>query len=189
MSLNAIVARLDPLLKPIGFSRHGATWNRSVGSFIDVVNVQSSKSRDAITINAGVLHPGAFTKCWGQVLPQFIDEAQCTVRARVGQLIDGKDLWWNLTATDTADDIADKVASPVLPYLEQMHSVNAMVQFLEDGQVVKMKYPPPIIYLAILKDEQGDSNVACALLSDLRNKSGAAWLSRIRRVAEMLGCS
>ncbi|MGI8907012.1 MAG: DUF4304 domain-containing protein [Candidatus Sumerlaeaceae bacterium] len=189
MKSKSIVAHLDGLLKPIGFSRHGTAWNRSTGPFIDVVDVQTSKSREAITVNAGVLHRDVYAKCWEQVLPQFIEEPSCTVRARIGQLIDGKDLWWDLTSTDVADDIADKVASRVIPFLEQMHAVNAMEQFLTDAQVVKQKYPPPIIYLAILKHEQGDSSAACALLNDLQKRTVGAWITRIRRIAEMFACS
>ena len=105
------------------------------------------------------------------------------MRARIGQLIDGRDLWWNPAPADAADDIADKVANHVLPFFEQMHSVDAMVQFLEDGQVLNQRHPPPITYLAILRYEQGDARAACALLADLQRRDVGAWRPLIRRVS------
>lgn len=112
-----IVKRLHGLLKPIGFIKQGATWNRPLDQFIDVVNIQTSKSWDAVTVNAGVVYPAAFTKCREEDLPRFIAEPKCTVRARIGELIDGKDMWWNLTSPDVEEAIVEKVEGIVLPFL------------------------------------------------------------------------
>jgi hypothetical protein len=189
MSTKTVIERLNDELNPLGFERQKMTWNRKLDSFIDVVDVQTSKTTDTVTVNAGVVHPNAHAKCWGNTFPQFIEEPSCTVRARIGQLIDGKDQWWPLNATNVADEIVEKVRIYVLPFLEAMHSAKAMDRFLTNAQVVKQKYPPPIIYLAILKHEQGDVNAACALLSDLKKKTVGAWQNRISRIAETLSCS
>jgi Domain of unknown function (DUF4304) len=189
MSAKPVIARLDGVLKPLGFERQKTTWNRKSGSFVDVVEVQTSKAGDTITINAGVVHPDVHAKCWGDDLLKFIEEPSCTVRVRIGQLIGEKDLWWKLDAADVADDIADKVNSRVLPFLEQMHSTDAMEQFLTNAQVVKQKYPPPIIYLAILKHQQGNAKAACALLGELERQTVGAWQGRISQIAETLSCS
>ncbi|MFA6270767.1 MAG: DUF4304 domain-containing protein [Candidatus Paceibacterota bacterium] len=189
MITEVVIKRLDEMLNPLGFERQKITWNRKIGSFIDVVDVQTSKTGDTITVNAGVFHSDVHAKCWGNGIPQFIEEPSCTVRARIGQLIDGKDLWWSLDATNIADEVVDKVNTHVLPFLEQMHSAKAMEHFLMKAQVVKQKYPPPIIYLAILKHEQGDVNEACTLLRDLKKKTVGAWQDRISRIAETLSCS
>lgn len=189
MSTKVVIARMDELLKPLGFTRHKATWNRRSNSFIDVIDVQTSKAGDTMTINAGVLHPEVHRKCWATELPAVIEEPSCTVRVRVGQLLDGKDLWWRLSDAGILDDIAEKVAAYVLPFLERMHSLEAMEQFLTNAKVTKQKYPLPIICLAILKGEQGNRTGACALLTELGEKSVGAWRTRIREVAGRLGCS
>jgi hypothetical protein len=189
MSAKPVITRIDELLKPLGFARQKAIWNRNVGSFIDVIDVQTSKAGDAITINAGVLRPDVHTKCWGTEPPAFIEEPSCTVRARVGQLIDGKDVWWRLSDRKTLDDVAAKITAYVLPFLDRMHSLDAMEQFLANAQVMKQKYPPPIIYLAILKCERGDRTGACALLADLHKRTVGAWQARISQVTERLACS
>lgn len=189
MNARDVTAQLDGVLKPLGFDRQKTTWNRKSGSFVDAVDVQVSKSGDTITVNAGVLHPDVYAKCWGGDLPRSIEEPSCTVRARIGQLIDGKDLWWQLDSDHVAGEIAEKVSTHVLPFLEQMHSADAMERFLTNAQVVKQKYPPPIIYLAILKHEQGDAAAACSLLDDLKERTVGAWQGRISQIAEKLSCS
>lgn len=189
MSTKPVIARMDELLKPFGFARHKTTWNRKSDSFVDVIDIQTSKAGDTITINAGVFHPGVHRKCWATEPTAVVEEPSCTVRARVGQLLDGKDLWWLLNDARILDDVVEKLNAHVLPFLERMHSLEAMEQFLTSAQVMKQKYPPPIIYLAILKSEQGDRTGACALLTELGEKSVGAWRTRIGEVAGRLGCS
>ena len=189
MSTKAVIARMDELLKPLGLTRHKATWNRRSDSFVDVIDVQTSKAGDTITINAGVLHPEVHRKCWATELPAVIEEPECIVRARIGLLIDGKELWWKINDAGILDDVAEKVVAYVLPFLERKHSLEAMEQFLTNAKVAKQKYPPPVIYLAILKSEQGDRSGACALLTELGEKSVGGWRTRIGEVAGRLGCS
>jgi hypothetical protein len=189
MSTKPVIAHLDELLKPLGFARHKATWNRRSGSFVDVIDVQTSKAGDTMTINAGVLHPEVHKKCWATELPVVIEEPSCTVRVRVGQLLDGKDLWWRLGDAGILDDVAAKATANVLPFLERMHSPGAMEQFLTDAKVTKQKYPLPVICLAILKSERGDRTGACVLLTELGEKSVGAWRTRIGEVAGRLRCS
>jgi hypothetical protein len=76
-----------------------------------------------------------------------------------------------LSDRKTLDDVAAKITAYVLPFLDRMHSLDAMEQFLANAQVMKQKYPPPIIYLAILKCERGDRTGACALLADLHKRT------------------
>jgi hypothetical protein len=189
MSAKPVIARVNELLKPLGFARHKTIWNRKSDSFVDVIDVQASKAGDMMTVNAGVLHPDVHRKCWATDLPTIIQEPECIVRARVGELLGGKDLWWRLDDTRILDDVIEKLNAQVLPFLERMHSFEAMEQFLTSAQVIKQKYPLPIIYLAILKSEQGDKTGACALLAELGQKPVGAWQTRIGEVAVRLGCS
>jgi len=189
MNTKSVITSMDELLKPLGFARNKTTWNRKSDSFVDVIDVQTSKAGDTITINAGVFHPDVHRKCWATEPTAIVEEPSCTVRARVGQLFDGKDLWWRLDDARILNDVVEKLNAHVLPFLERMHSLEAMEQFLTDRQVMKQKYPPPAIYLAILKSERGDRTGACALLTELGEKSVGAWRTRIGEVAGRLGCS
>jgi len=189
MSEKFITARMDELLKPLGFSRHKGIWNRRTGSFVDVVDVQVSKANDAMTINAGVLHPEVHRKCWAAEAPPVIEEPLCTVRARIGQLVEDKDLWWQLHDGGAGNDVVEKLNRYVLPFLERMHSIDAMEKFLSESEVTKQKYPLPVLCLAILKNERGDKTGACSLLAEFGKKTVGAWRTRINEVAQRLQCS
>lgn len=189
MSEKETVSKLDDLLRPLGFMRQEAVWNRRSGHFIEVIDLQVSGSGDTATINAGVLDTDAHAKLWGSEPPASVEEAACTVRARVGELVDGKDLWWRLSDDRVGERITGAVADRVLPYLERMRSRQEMVQWLTDTQVVKKRYPPPIINLAILHGFLGASAEACALLAEVERKAIGAWRTRAAEVAERLGCA
>jgi len=184
----AFIAQLDGVLKPLGFVRKGVTWNRKGKSVVEVVDVQVSKSGDAITINAGVLDPDVHARLWGSDPTDHVMQPTCTVCVRIGELIDGRDRWWELNDRTAAVEAAEKVAAHVLPFLEQMCTREGMKRWLTDTQVTKKRYPPPIISLAIIKGFLGEAAEARALLDDLHKKSVGAWRPRIAEVAGQLDC-
>src|ERR1044072_8504173 len=160
MDAKDVVASMDGILKPRGFRRHKATWNRKTDSFLDVIDLQSSKAGNTVTINAGVAHPEIHKMCWNLQLPAVFQPADCIAYIRIGDLLDRKDLWWHLDDAAVLADTADKLITYILPFLDRMHSFATLEQFLNVTAVTKQKYPPPIIYLAILKEKQGDHSGA-----------------------------
>ena len=193
MRIEPLIRRMDGLLRPLPFHRHKATWNRRSGPFIDVIDVQISKSNDMFTINAGVLDPEVYRQSWPDEPKGIIQEPNCTVRARIGELAVGHDLWWDLDdlrKQGMLDQIAETVTASVLPFIDRMHSREAMEAFLTETGVTKDRYPPPVIYLAILMYERGEREGACALLNELRQKiCSGPWKARVGEIAERLGCS
>lgn len=188
MSTKAVVRRLDELLTALGFERQKQTWNRRSDSFVDVIDVQVSKADHAITVNAGVMDPDVHRKCWGTGPPVWVEEPSCTVRTRIGQLMGNKDVWWSFGDGEAVEKIAEAVATQVLPFLDRMHARDAMEEFLAAAEVLKRKYPPPIVYLAILRNELGDHSGACVALEELQQKALGAWRTRISEVSGRLGC-
>lgn len=97
MGCNKIVERscyqLDDLPKPLGFKRQKTVWNRRSGHLVQVVDLQIRKAGDTATLNTGVLDSDVHMKLWEGEPPQFVEQPSSTVGARVGELIDGKDLW------------------------------------------------------------------------------------------------
>jgi hypothetical protein len=188
MNPTAVVKRVDELLTPVGFARQTLTWNRKSGSFIDVVDIQVSKALDAVTVNVGVLDPQIYKCCWGADPPALVDEAHGTVRARIGQLVDQTDIWWPIEDPQTPQTVAEAVAEHVLQFIERMHCRRSMADFLLASNVLRQKYPPPIIYLAILKHDAGDKAGACSLLTDLQEDVRGAWRARVSELMMTLGC-
>lgn len=193
MRIELLIRRMDGLLKPLGFVRKRAVWNRRSGPFIDVIDVQISESNDMFTINAGVFDPEVYRRCWPDEPQGMIVEPKCTVRARIGQLVAGHDLWWDLDdlgSQRTLEQIAEAVSSSVLPFIKRMHSREAMETHLITTGAAKDRYPPPVLYLVALKYERGDGQGACALLNELRQRmSSDGWKARVGEIAERLGCS
>jgi hypothetical protein len=184
-TLKAVLKQLDELLLPLGFRRQQETWNRQLETLIDVIDVQVSKGGDTMTANVGVLDPELHSQCWGEDVPSFVQEPQCTVRARVGQLMSGRDVWWPVGSREAVD----AVATCALPFLERMHAPGRMEEFLASSSGVKAKHPhpPPVIYLALLMNKRGDRTGACKLLSELQERALGAWRARVREVAARVG--
>jgi hypothetical protein len=72
--------------------------------------------------------------------------------------------------------------------MERMHAHDAMHGFLVDAKGTDQAYPPPVIYLAILKAERGERDTACALLQSLGATTSETWKTRISQVAARLSC-
>jgi hypothetical protein len=186
MSVSAIKTRMDRLLRPLGFAVRNATWNRKAGSFVDVVSVEVSKSRDSATISAGVVDKDVHALLWGPPV-LFIQEPLCTVRARIGELIDNYDRWWEIGDATTPDAMADDTAAYVLPFLERMHSRESLREWLVSTKVTVRRYPPPIISLAVLESLLGDPGKGRAILTELqKNTLSTGWGARAAEVAAQL---
>ena len=179
---------LDALLRPLGFVKRQATWNRRRTTFIEVIDVERSKFGDLVTVNAGVLNVKVHEAFAGTVVPSFVREPICHVRTRIGRLLTGTDKWWPVDDPMTATEITSLVKSRVLPFLDSMRSMQDMEHFLVRQRVTTKRYPPPVIYLALLVNELGDQPRACGLLEDLRLRTGGAWRARIEQVQQRIGC-
>lgn len=188
MSAASIIARLDRELTPKGFRRKKATWNREQDSFVEVIDIQTSKGGDTVTMNAGVLSRSVYSACWGRDAEPFIEEPFCTVRARIGQLLDNKDLWWDVSDVSAIDEMTDCLEGRILPFLERMRSLGGMRDWLASTGVPSSKSPLPSICFAVLQSQLGDTDDACAVLADLERKTLGAWKARAQEVAARIGC-
>lgn len=188
MSSASIIACIDRELTPKGFSRKKTTWNREQGSLVEVIDIQTSKGGDAVTMNVGVLSRPIYSACWGRDAESFIEEPFCTVRARVGQLLDNKDRWWDVSSAGVAGELIDCLAARVLPFLERMQSLEAMRDWLASTGMPSPKSPLPSICFAVLQAQLGDISAACTTLAELERKALGAWKARAQEVAARIGC-
>ncbi len=185
--MKVILKDLDERLLPLGFRRQGDTWNRRSGPLVDVIDVQVSKAGDTVTANAGVLDLEIHRQCWGEDPPRFVQEPLCTVRARVGQLMSGSDVWWPVGSAE----VERAVTTCAVPFLERMHAPEQMEAFLRSSTAIKARHPhpPPVIYLALLMNKRGDRTGACTVLGELQEMALGAWRAKVHAVAVRLGCS
>jgi len=183
-------AALDSVLKPEDFDRTRHTWIRRVDGFADVVNLQLSKSLERLWVNLGVADPDAYERSWDKPMGSFVDEASCTVRARLGLLIDNHDHSWEAGSGEGAAEMADTLRAYGLPWLDGMHSLAAMEKSLarEFRAGHEQGYPPVAIALAVAQWKQGKRRAACETLDARRRAGCGAWGDRLDAVALAFGC-
>ena len=188
MNTPSILNRLDQTFSKLGFKRRNATWNRENGRFVDVLDVQVSKALSAVTMNVGVMERDVYARCWARDAEPFVEEPFCTVRARIGELIDGKDKWWDTQDTNCAEEIALFAKAHALPFLERMHSLQEMANWLVATGAPSPTNPLPAIYLAVIRHTLGEQKEACSVLVGMETKVRGAWRVRVKEVSERLGC-
>ena len=184
---NHLLRRLDEELSPRDFRRHKHTWNRKADSLVDVIELQVSKSADSVYVNVGVAATEIYAACWLTYPPRFAMEPNCTVRSRLGLLMGDHDASWRLGENAAGDEIAAAVRAFAVPFLERMHAPESLEQYLEADPSMTQRYPPPIIYCALLKYRHGEKAQAEQMLRGLRARTVGPWAARIGEVLEGLG--
>jgi hypothetical protein len=189
MDKKVVVAAFDRLLKPLGFARKGRMWNRRIGLIVSAIDIQTSKAADSITVNLGVLDPEVYLRLWGREPRKVIDASECTVFTRAGMLIDNRDKWWPIEDTGIAEDMVAVVTEYGLPFLERMHTREALEGWIVDTEVGR-KHPNPVLImnLAILKHLSGEEIECCEILRAFEGKVIGAWRTRCGEIAKELGC-
>lgn len=176
---NAIVEQVNRLLlKPLGFVRKGALFNRHRGEFVDVVDFPVNKAGDAVTLEVGIQHDGLYETLWEAPPPRFFNEASCIVHARIGELLEsGGDVWWPVADPQSPDLAVRAVEGPVLRFLQGHHDFAAIAAELQKALAVK-RVPVSLMYLAILRHRRGDQAGSLALLGELMDEQGGDWAQR-----------
>ena len=188
MSKQEIVAAIDEIVCPLGFKRVRAVWNRENGNFIEAFDVQLSKSGDMLTVNAGVLSKSTFEIVWRENCHAQVGTPDCTVRARVGALINRFDRWWDVDDTLAPREISLSVESIILPFLLRVGTCSGMLDFLSQNGAPHHRQPLESLYYAVLMYESGDKAACCEVLSRLREKVLGNWKERFRETAARLKC-
>jgi len=194
---SVIKESIQPLLKTHGFKKKGLQWNRCRDYFIDVVTLQEAKhsSDDNIvfTLNLGIFVPSFFEAVWNKPPGGFVNEADCVVRVRLGDLIqdrpygDALDKWWTVSGTvieeSTKDEIQEALKSKGVPFLDSFDNIQAIAEHLGQVKGWQSKNPLMVIYHALAEWKSGDRSSALQLLDHVKEK---AWASKVSAVAAMI---
>jgi hypothetical protein len=187
MESNAVVEQVNRLLlKPLGFVRRGALFNRHRGEFVDVVDFPVNKAGDAVTLEVGIQHDGLYEALWEAPPPRFFNEASCIVHARIGELLEvGGDVWWPLADPASPDLALRAVEGSVLRFLQGHHDFGAIAAELDKALAIK-RTPVALMYLAIIRHRRGDTVRAMALLGELLDEESGDWAQRAAWLAARL---
>jgi hypothetical protein len=173
-----IVSKIDNLLDKYQFRKIGAVWNRESADFIDAIDLQVGKSGDTFAINVGVAEKTVLTSCWGWHSSEVVEEASCTVRVRLGELMSGRDVWWSFADEVSIDEVLSGIENAAIPFLQINHSIDRMIDTLE-GKSSARSYPPEAIYLALLHHRRGDSDRSLNMLRTLQAKLTGGWCEKV----------
>ncbi len=181
---------LENPLRDLGFKKRQAQWNRRRGDFVDVISVQeatySSEESVSITLNLGVFITSFFEAIWGKASTGFVTDADCTVRVRLGDLIQGRlygdalDQWWILTDRDSIQKSGTEVASAIqklgIPFFDSKHDYDAIATHLR-GMVGGMsRNPTHFLNRGLSEWRCGNKAEAVRQLDEV---SAKAWLPKV----------
>jgi hypothetical protein len=195
----AIVEKIVSFMKKSKFSRKNRVWNRKRGLFIDVVEIDLSKSSCSefvrCTINSGIYFDPINEIVFGEKTKPFAREVSCPVRIRAGHLMLeenlGKfyDTWWNMESImdvhRSVDELRVFIEKKELPFLEKFNSMEEIEQFMIARKDCHATHPLFILQLAVLqilmgKIDEGKEKV----LSISECKS--AWAKDAREILQRL---
>jgi hypothetical protein len=187
MESNAVVEKVNRLLlKPLGFVRKGALFNRRRGNIVDVVDFPMNKAGDAVTLDAGIQHDELYEALWEAPPPRFCSEAACIVHARIDALVEGHETWWPLADPDAPARAVTAMEGPVLRFLQGHHDLAAIDRFLSHA-ITTERSPRSLLYLAIVRHRRGDAAGAAALLAEVGGQADGDWSQRAATLATRLG--
>jgi hypothetical protein len=202
---DGLQSKLLPHLKNLGFRVRGSTFNRTTADgLVHIVQVQTgrfdppdSKSISRIkddlygkcTVNVGVYVPEVAQYVGGGEAGAFVQEHDCCVRARLGQLgPERADVWWDLGNVATAfSEIWLRVQRDALPFFARFESRDAILS--EWMHLAKSPYSNrPRIDCAIILSKRGQTADARALLiAQAREAQAEAHKQYVCSIANQLG--
>lgn len=172
MKKSQLISKIDEILEKHQFYKRGLIWNRDYPDFVDVIDLQISKSKDRFTVNTGVADKFVIHACWGMDGSDVVEEPSCTVHMRLGELLHGRDVWWDLSDDDDIEAVLSGIQEAAIPFLQLNHSIDHMIKTLENDPASK-RYPPGVIYLALLYYRNGESDRCKEIFKSL--KLNGAW--------------
>jgi len=180
--------KIRVILGEAGFAprRSGLEWVRESDHFVDVIDIQYSKSLERLTVNVSTLNK-AIRSIIDEVTPESSRVGSFyTISTRLGQLIDGKDRWWNRRNTDGILEICDAIKTRALPFLERMHSLEGLRDYLAPEGGERWGNVTPRLDLAVILSQLGEIERACELLNNPTRRLLPQELAKVQAVKRRL---
>ena len=183
MTKKRLTAKIDAVLEKYQFYGNGLLWNRDYSDYVDVIDLQISKFRDMFTINVGVADKFVIHACWGLNGAEMVGDPSCTVRARLGELLYGRDVWWSLSDSEAIEEVLSAIQDVAMPFLQINHNIDHMIQSLEKDLAIR-RYLPEAIYLALLYYRKGERDRCREMFKSL--KLNDAWSKKASDILDAL---
>ncbi len=178
-----LASKIDNVLEKYQFYRQELVWNRDYIDFVDVVDLQINNSKNMFTINVGVADKFVTHACWGLNDTNMTEEPSCTVRARLGELLYGRDVWWSLSNSQDIEKALSGIHDVAIPFFQINHDIDYMIESLESNPATR-RYPPGVIYLALLHCRKGESDRCKEMFKSM--KLTGAWSKKAYDILDAL---
>lgn len=201
-SMSGAVSGLSSALKADGFRRFGASFNRvTEPGLVHVVGFQGSKWGDEFTVNLGV-YVHEIDQLLNSNLPKsaagvpgvdrVVKEYEGWLRARLGGIRRGSDLWWRYTNLDAAvADIAARLQADAAPAFGAAASRAALMAWWRDRERLPFGWdiePRAPLGVALLMKQSGAVDEAQAIVDAMcAETQGTTFHHRVSGLAEEIG--
>jgi len=135
--VNEIQNEVYKYLKPLGFRKHGRTFCRFVDTDIaQVIDFQvglaAKGNNHCLWINVGISIPECIERTFNKEIPikKYYHEYECTMRARLGSIVDKKDTYYDLRKKHNkyANDIVNKLEKHIMPVFDVLNSRESILK-------------------------------------------------------------
>lgn len=146
-------------LKALQFKKRANNFYRNLGEIGHIVHVQKSvygsKNQISFTVNIGIFSSLYWMSAYNYKnvaeAPSYPTEAVCIIRKRIGQFIDGKDLWYDLNEGSNVSPLISELTEimelKVLPFLDEVNTNDELLAYLEnEAETRHMNYLRFVMY-------------------------------------------
>jgi hypothetical protein len=204
-AMDEIEAALRPLMKAEGWKCRARTCNRlTEDGLTQVVNFQMGRADPPGTFSIPFFREklyGRFTVNVGVYVPEvgkclahlgggtWIQESQCSIRARIGEASGKPDLWWLARAESTViDDVRHHLERYGFPFVDRFATRDKILaQWRDRAEQISGSIAPRIV-MAIILAERGETEEARAQLARQAQETQVpAHAEYVRKLAATLG--
>lgn len=179
---NSIVKEaFQKVLKPLGFKKKRFNFYRNLGTVGHIINIQKSvygdKNHIRFTVNNSIFSATYWNAEYNykneEHPPEFPTEPVALFRKRLGDLIDGTDIWWEIDGnTDEEvliEELREHVEQLLLPWFDSLGSEEDILALLRSPEYAEahhtkflmfaelgMKAEAKAAYEEIMKDEDAN---------------------------------
>jgi|WetSurMetagenome_2_1015567.scaffolds.fasta_scaffold370205_1 hypothetical protein len=193
--LDRIEAYVGSKLHPLGFRQSGLHFNRrQPDGIVHVIDFQMAPNWTNLwgkfTIELGAFIPEVHQILTETAVPRSIGTPYCDERVRLGELITGRDQWWDLTKDETelSNEIAKLLVNQDDKYFKQIDSREMLINFWNNKKRQESTFARKVLIMAIMMAQNGEKTRAEDLLrSEFPGRSKTGFLHYARNVCILIG--
>ena len=189
--ITPLLNKMKEILESQGFQYKNYIFNRNRLKFTDVITIQKATYFDhdkpEFTINVGI-YIEEFVEILFENRNQVVKtEAECLVRCRLGDLIQGgelgsgTDMWWEADKDNLhVDIVGDAILQHAIPFFNRFKSYEDIAIFLRENKSALMKLPSNILVHAMVESSIGNTSFAVDLVDKIKAPSWQEKKSIVR---------